>query len=443
MLENQQDYTDKIFRSLDDMEALFVKEVDLQTDVATFMKSVFLKIRRLCNQTTDEGHLYDLYKIAVIFLPRTFEAYCDFPVDVRNLRVIKDNETSRDILIKDLTLIKNQVINIENEIYSSLETKVRVNSNILKEQFDSQMHLATDTELNTTFENHFDIHAYMASEAFQKQIINKPVSVKETQAQEQLAKELLVEKKKEQSRLKIQQFCSSVKSLSRRLFKICFFGGIVIFIAWGIYYLSFNSKNSYRLQANTANELANIEYMMHTTSLNDEQLKSFIGNSVATITGSDNWRATHLHLITQGQLIKGKITGIDNDDCQKFIDAQIADFPDASVMINNIVLPAKDLQYSSYFTLSAQHPDYKLCYLNENNMIDFSLNSADLYAQHQQLIHGSHDAIKQKVDNLITLNKQLESERSHYRYDDTGYERLSHEMNAVSREIDELSKIIS
>lgn len=442
MLDNQQEYIDKIFRSLDDMEKLFNQEADLQTDVATFMKSVFLKIKRLCIQTNDQSYLYDLYKIAVIFLPRTFEAYCDFPVDVRNLRIVKDNETSRTILIKDLTLIKNQVLTIENEIYSSLDTKVRVNSSILKEQFDNQMSLATDTELNTAFENQFNIQAYMESEAFQKQILYKPVTTNEVQLEQEKEKTLEKAKKKAFRHEQWMNRLAVFQRKAKRLFKWTCILGIFYSIGFGIHYLVFDTKSSNNLQWSSAQEFANIEHMLRTTPVNDTQLKEYIANSDKIIIDGNNWKAHHLELKTEGAMIQAKISGLDNDDCKTFIDSQYPLFADATLKINNIDLPQNDMQYSNLYDDKAQHPDYKLCYLNKDNIINLNFDSARIYNQHQTLIHGPVDAINSKTASLKQLQGQLDNEVNLYRRQTEISQRKDIESGFVGNQINDLLKVL-
>ena len=443
--QEQENLSQLIFNSIDEIGKKMEETPDLSLDVLPFMNPSFAKIKQLALlKQSDNVDYYELIQIATNYIPKVVHTYCSFPLEYRNKTIIKNNLTARQILIEDLKILRKQIDAVEKNMYSSFETQMKINSTLMKEKYNTSFQLQSDVDssFNDNFINQFDITQYTENLDYKKIHFTKD----ETQiAAEKLKQEKLKAKKAAQEQM-IRKISSIVKASSSRIFQSTSnfshkflrasgniletiwdtfgFGIIVIsvflfFIGGFISLINFGERDS-RLFRNSLSSVQKIHGVMSTSKIPTLELPKFIEKiKEETIDGS-YYRENNLSFnpLENNQGLVMHIKEFSKIRCSHFIDWKEVSFDYVDLKVNGITLPQDNL-FSNYNAF--KNENHNLCHLDNGNEITVTFNNNSILAKSlaDKSSSPEHKQIKltKYKEEIKNLNGMIEkADKTTYKY---------------------------
>lgn len=443
--EDQQEIIQQIFSSIDSIGQLMESTVDLHSDVFPFMRASLAKIKQLTLATSaKDENIYELFQISTNYLPRALNAYCSLPLEYRNTKKIKSDKTARTLLIEDLKIFKQQVQEIEKQIYAGIENQIKVNSNVVRSKYEQRFQLASEVENleEDGFINQFDFNDYSQNQDYTKITFKKMPSAKQI-ADEKTAQTLKFVKDTGFSLMNglSKLFKGIISGLEKFVlavldfFEPIFVPAIIIaFVGGAIYLLTLIPCYSNYTQA-YLKTAASIHEVMAVSLIPQVEFEQFAKTKQQEMIDGSSYRKerTKFAVNAANQSFSMSITGIDKRECKSFIDNKEIQFDAANIKINGIALP-QDNEVSNWWAL--ENENHKLCHLEGNNQIIAEFDNKKIN-NYKQLLDSL--TTEQKSAKLSRLEKELtivEKEKTKYSKD-TGVYR---ELNDMSEKIKEAMK---
>lgn len=401
----QEQLAQQINDSIFSLNTLMEKNPDLTSDVLPFMQGTFAKLKQLVGYKLSFEQSYEILQIATNYLPKALHSYCGLPIEYRNKKPIKANKTARDLLIGDLKILKKQVYEFENTLFSELEQSMRVNSNVIKEKFSTQMQLATQVESSNddNFINQFDIEKFKSNESYSS------LFVKEVEERKPLTQAIssVMNTGNDLTRVakgfssKLSEFYSHhAKSVSDFFSWICFIA-IIIAAPTAIYFGCSYLNREISLNSDSINHTTSMYHVMENNVLSASQVKELSQKDYNDLINGSIFRKSMVSYQTNGNIITVLLKDIPTKYCETMVDSHDTDFVNSTMKINNIALPEQHIISDKYYLRNNNH---KLCYLEENN-IQLTLDSAHIYKNHS--LQVNHDVAWKNVQNEIIAKDKM------------------------------------
>jgi hypothetical protein len=385
--DTQEQISQQIFSSIDQLSAFMQNIPDLANDVVPFMTGAFAKIKQLSVHQNKFEVSYELMQIATNYLPKSIHAYCALPIDYRNSKPIKNSKTARDLLIGDLTLIKKQVYELESTIFSDLEREIRVNSNLIKEKFEGQMQLATqmETENSSGFINQFNLTDYTNSPNYFESIFHKTMpapnvaekTVKTlTTTGNTVLKSSISISKKICSKIK-PKLINAGKNIARidgqDVFVTIMFSVFALFMGGLFSLIYFDGRYSSYVRDFNKDLVADSQFM-GVTPLTQNQLTEFANKDYKELIDGSDYRKENIKYTLGANKLNITAKSIEKSDCTRLIDHQVESFPNIHLEINGIAI-----HDSPPTTKILDNTNYNLCYLKSGNVVNAIMDTKEIY----------------------------------------------------------------